>query len=76
MTPITSLVIFVIWSFCNPLCTYNYRDLDVVEVIQKVALDREEAALEEKTASESAQLLLDKNQMGGLVPRVAVLVEP
>ena len=65
MTQTTSLVIFVIWSFCNPLCTYNYRDLDVVEVIQKVALDREEVALEERTAAASAEPVVGKNRIAG-----------
>ena len=44
-------------------------------MIQQVALDREEAALEERSASESAGPV-DKTQMAGKVPRVAVLVEP
>ena len=66
MTPTTSLVIFVIWSFCNPLCTYNYRDLDVVEALQKVALDREEVAPEEeRTAWASAEPVVGKNRIAG-----------
>ena len=57
-------MIFVIQSFCNPSFPCS-RGLDGVEMIQQVALDREEVALEERTASESAGLLLDKNQVGG-----------
>ena len=57
----------------------------MVEVIQQVALDKEEVEREERTASVSAGLLLlmllvvivGKNQVAGLVPRVAaVLVDP
>ena len=77
----TSLVIFVILRFCNPAFPCNCRDLDVVEVIQQVALDKEEVEREERTASVSAGLLVlvvvGKNQVAGLVPRVAaVLVDP
>ena len=78
----SSLVTFVILSFCNPAFPCNCRDLDVVEVIQQVALDKEEVEREERTASVSAGLLLlvvvvGKNQVAGLVPRVAaVLVDP
>ena len=57
------MVIFVNLSFCNP--AFPCRDLDVVEDILQVALDREEAETEETTASESAGLPVDKNQMGG-----------
>ena len=52
----------------------------MVEVIQQVALDKEEVERLERTPSVSAELLVllvDKNQMAGWVPRVAaVLVEP
>ena len=76
----SSLVTFVILSFCNPAFPCNCRDLDVVEVIQQVALDKEEVERLERTPSVSAELLVllvDKNQMAGWVPRVAaVLVEP
>ena len=51
----------------------------MVEVIQQVALDKEEVEREERTASVSAGLLVvvGKNQVAGLVPRVAaVLVDP
>ena len=53
----------------------------MVEVIQQVALDKEEVEREERTASVSAGLLVvvvvSKNQVAGLVPRVAaVLVDP
>ena len=80
-----SLVTFVILSFCNPAFPCSCRDLDLVEVIQQVALDKEEVEREERTASVSAGLLLvvvlmvvvGKNQVAGLVPRVAaVLVDP
>ena len=72
---------FVILSFCNPAFPCNCKDLDVVEVIQQVALDKEEVEREERTASVSAGLLVvvvvGKNQVAGLVPRVAaVLVDP
>ena len=73
----TSLVIFVILRFCNPAFPCNCRDLDV---IQQVALDKEEVERLERTPSLSAELLVllvDKNQMAGWVPWVAaVLVEP
>ena len=75
----TSLVIFVILRFCNPVfpCNCNCRDLDV---IQQVALDKEEVERAERNPSVSAELpvlLVGKNQMAGWVPRVAaVLVEP
>ena len=56
----------------------------MVEVIQQVALDKEEVEREERTASVSAGFLVvvvvvvvGKNQVAGLVPRVAaVLVDP
>ena len=52
----------------------------MVEVIQQVTLDKEEVEREERTASVSAGLLVvvvGKNQVAGLVPRVAaVLVDP
>ena len=53
----------------------------MVEVIQQVALDKEEVEREERTASVSAGLLVvvvvGKNQVAGLVPMVAaVLVDP
>ena len=70
---------FVILSFCNPAFPCSCRDLDLVEVIQQVALDKEEVEREERTASVSAGLLVvvGKNQVAGLVPRVAaVLVDP
>ena len=62
----TSLVIFVILSFSNPAFPCNCRDLDVVEVIQQVGLDKEEVEREERTASVSGELLVllvGKNQM-------------
>ena len=61
----TSLVIFVILSFCNP--AFRCRALGKVEVVQQVVLDREEEEPEDRTAWASARqvVVVDKNQMEG-----------